>query len=503
MEKKSTIARRVGELHLLPGYYPAPVIRALVEVARTLATDAFLVGGTVRDWLLGRAPGDLDLTTSCSAESFCRSLIRELGGGALVRLGTTGEEAVRVVWQGLDIDVSTFRGGATTLEEDLGLRDFTINAMAADLVGLVEGVGGRLLVDPLGGRADLEAGVLRHCPRAFIDDPLRLLRGYRFMATRGMELAQDTEREIRREAGKISRVAAERIRYELDLIMAASSGAEALWRMHEAGLLRVLLPELYAGEGVEQPGFHHLDVFHHSFLALREIEHLVVRPQRGYPESRRHFSDYLRRPRIGGCLKWAALCHDIGKPAARGGADGENSRVTFYGHDEIGREIFTGLARRLKWSNEDRLLVENLIAMHMHPFHLCNVRRTGDLSRRAVLKLCRRAGEHLPGLFLLAMADSLASRGELKPAGMEAELADLYREVQQIVEEHIRPAASGPPLLRGRDLIEEFKLQPGPVFSRILDELQVQQIEGRLSNRHEALAWVADFLRLSAGKGDH
>ena len=133
--------------------------------------------------------------------------------------------------------------------------------------------------------------------------------------------------------------------------------------------------------------------------------------------------------------------------------------------------------------------------MHMHPFHLCGNLAGGELTKRAALKICRRAGHNLPGLFLLAMADSLASRGELKPDNMEEQLALLYDRVCTIYQDHIRPTLAGPPLLGGRDLIEEFRLPPGPVFSVILEELQSLQVEGELNSRQEALAWVKKFLR--------
>jgi poly(A) polymerase len=139
--------------------------------------------------------------------------------------------------------------------------------------------------------------------------------------------------------------------------------------------------------------------------------------------------------------------------------------------------------------------------MHMHPFHLCNVRRREPLSKRAVLKLSQRAGADLDGLFLLAMADSLASRGDKKPPRMEAELVELFGQVLRIIEEDIRPVAAGPPLLTGDDLITELGLTPGPLFRTILRELEALRVEGRITARKEALAWVAAFVANGGGDG--
>ena len=131
----------------------------------------------------------------------------------------------------------------------------------------------------------------------------------------------------------------------------------------------------------------------------------------------------------------------------------------------------------------------------MHPFHLCNVQREETISKRAALKLCRRAGNSLTGLFLLAMSDSLASRGEKKPEHMEEELVTLFNAVQKIYDENIAPVLDGPRLLSGKDLIEEYKLAPGPFFSEILDELETARVEGKVVDRQTALDWVKEFLQ--------
>jgi poly(A) polymerase len=494
MEKESRVAERVAEIGGALASFPAVLIDAISSVARTRSLPVYIVGGTLRDWLLGCIPHDLDLTVASGAEGFSRDLIAVLGSGTLVRLGTDNDEAVRVVWQGLDIDISAFRGKAITLAQDLALRDFTVNGMAVELSEFQQTGNAGKLIDPLGGLRDLKSGLLRHCPHAFQDDPLRLLRAYRFMATLGFQLDAITAGEVRSSAAAILEVAAERVRYELDLIMQSDRSSVVLWKMHEVGLLQHILPELYAGEGVEQPDFHHLDVFHHNFQALREMEQILSVPEMVYPEQKKDVHAYLVTEGARVTLKWVALLHDIAKPAARGEAVAGGVRVTFHGHDEMGREQFDALARRLKWSNESRKRAGDLIAMHMHPFHLCNVRREAALSRRAALKICRRAGDQLPGLFLLAMADSLASRGELKPENMEDELVALYCEVAAMYDEYIRPALSGPPLLGGKDLIEDCQLQPGPIFSKVLDELQALQVEGQITTKEQALAWVARFL---------
>jgi poly(A) polymerase len=495
MEKKRTVHRTSLTGLLKP--WPAEIGNALRRLAAGTG-EIFISGGTVRDRLLGLTAGDLDLTVVRDAVGCCRRLIGLLGGGAFVELGRTGEDVGRVVWRGVTVDIAGFRGGARTIAEDLRRRDYTVNAMAVPLSSLADGRNAEL-IDPLNGCEDLRLDRLRACSGAFADDPLRMLRGFRFQATLGFTLEEATLAEIGRHAGLIAGPAAERISYELALIMDSDRACPVFRVMDAVGLLSHIVPELSAGLGVEQPEFHHLDVHAHSFAAFEQMEAIIASPGRYYPHAAGRLADYLAVGPLRRCLKWAALCHDIGKPATRKIAEGQDGRVTFHNHDETGRDIFQLFAERLKWSKEERERTAGLIGMHMHPFHLCNVRRREALSKRAVLKLCQRAGADLDGLFLLAMADSLASRGVKKPPQMEEELVALFAEVLTILEEDIRPVASGPPLLTGGDLIAELGLTPGPIFGVILQELEALRVEGTITERDQALAWVIAFLADGAG----
>lgn len=474
---------------------PAELLQALIRIAEKNDVRMYLVGGTVRDCLLGRISHDLDLAVSGRALTVAKLLQRELGGGTLVDLSGPDDEAIRVVWRGEQVDLSAFRADAKSIEEDLRLRDFTINAMAVQLLEVVGDVPTRTLLDPTGGLVDLRQGRIRHCPGAFIADPVRMLRGYRLCATLGFHLEEGTKKAITQHAPLIVNVAAERICYELKMIFTSPRTTETLRDMGETELLRRLLPELYLGEGVEQPEFHHLDVFDHCFLALQMMETIIAEPDRFFPGHGDKITGYLKEERLVRCLKWAALMHDIGKPATKEIRADKDGRVTFYRHDEVGRELFKQFADRSKWSKADTELVGGLIDMHMHPFHLCNVQREDGISKRAALNLCRRAENDLTGLFLLAMSDSLASLGEKKPERMEDELVTLFHTVRKMYDENIAPVLHGPRLLTGKDLIEECNLVPGPLFSEILDELETARVEGTVVDRKTALDWVNEFLQ--------
>lgn len=474
--------------------YPTRLLTALQGVAAELGRELFLVGGTVRDWLLDLPANDLDFTVDCDAVRCCRCLIRNLNGGTFVPLGAAEEEAGRVVWRSLTIDFSSFRPGATSIEEDLSIRDFTVNGMALQFSVFMDPSATLRLIDPLQGVVDLKAGVLRACPGAFISDPLRMLRGYRLWARFGFSFDAETEGSIVEHAALLNRVSVERISYEMDCIMESGRAHEVIAAMAQSGLLFQVVPGLKDGVGISQPESHHLDVFGHCLAALANMEQILKEPETFYPQCSEILQEYLQRPGMKSVLKWTALLHDLGKPATRKIREDKGGRITFYNHDEVGRGLVQELGRELRWANDKRDRIAALTGMHMHPFHLCNVQRDQGLSKKACLKLSKRAGDDLIGLFFLAMADSLAGKGEKSPEAMEQELGDLLCEVLETYTRDIEPALHGPRLVAGKDLIEMFSLQPGPKFAQILDALQEAQVEGEVSSREEALEWVARFL---------
>jgi len=470
--------------------YPELLRNCLRAVEHDSAGGLYVAGGAVRDWLLGASPRDLDLTLPVDAVETAKKFARTLGGTFV--LLDAEEDVARVVWQGYCIDFSGFRNRCATIEEDLCQRDFTINALAVRFVSGGPGLAPSLVIDPTGGLDDLRAGCIRTpSTRVLLADPLRLLRAYRFMAALGFVIEEKTLAAIRTNSAKVLKAAAERISYELGLIMATPRASSCFAAMGDTGLLRAIFPELEAGQGLVQPPSHHLDVFFHNLEALSCMEKLLLNPEEHFPGQGRIFTDYIDAARNRSLLKWASLFHDVGKPAAQ---EIVGERITFYNHDRAGTEIFSQIVERLRWPREDRCRTGRLIALHMWPFHLSNTRLKTGITRKACLRLVKAIEDDLPGLFLLAMADSLAGQGPLKPADMEKNLADLFSEVNGVYEEHIRPVISMPPLLSGHDLIKEFALEPGPVFREIIEGLERAQVEGEVSGRRQAVDWVRRFL---------
>ncbi|MGI6656931.1 MAG: HD domain-containing protein [Desulfobulbus sp.] len=481
---------------------PSGLRAALVRLLRDRGGPLYLSGGAVRDLLRGQPPGDVDLTVANDARGWAAALARMLGG-AYVPLGRQ-EDAARMVCGQLVVDIAAFREGAATILDDLRLRDLTVNALAvpldALLTGTVAGTDPVDLLDPTGGRWDLEAGRIRLISeKSLLDDPLRLLRVFRFAATLDWTVDEGTLALVQRHRELLARPSPERIAHELDLIMAVAGAHRAIAAMAETGLLWVVLPELAAGVGMEQPASHHLDVFHHSLEALLWMGRIIEEPGRWFPANREEVCAYLAREHRPRQLRWAALLHDLGKPITFARRADRDDRITFYNHDRAGAHMVRAFARNLRWSNEDREAVALLIEGHMRPFHLVNSARRTPLSLRAAIRLIRWVGEDLPGLFCLAMADSLAGQGEGRWERMEAELADLYHQIEEIRQQYVKPVQTAPPLVTGRDLITLLQLEPGPLFKVILEGVELARMEGRVRDREAALAFARELALARTG----
>jgi poly(A) polymerase len=352
------------------------------------------------------------------------------------------------------------------------------------------------ILDPAGGLKDLQDKILRSTSAAvFVSDPLRLLRAFRFMAAFAFRIEPNTIKQIREHIHLLFLVSEERIAYELDAIMAVPEAITTIALMHENGVLQELVPELYRGVGVKQPASHHLDVFEHGIAALEHMERVQKDPGKYFPGYGELLIDYLQGKRRNILLKWAALFHDLGKPDTHEIREDRGGRITFYNHDKEGARIFDIIADRLKWGRGGREIVSRFISVHMWPFHLNNALKKTGLTPKAYLRLIKTVGDEFPGLFMLAMADSLAGRGTGKPPGMEQDMASLFHEVENVYRQTIQPALAKR-LLSGSDLIEIFGLEPGPKFREIFDSLESAQVDGEVQDREQALSWVKNYMKL-------
>jgi poly(A) polymerase len=415
--------------------------------------QALLVGGCVRDILLDRDPADYDVTTDATPAQVMELFPDSLGIGA--QFGV-----VLVPRDGNKVEVATFRCDvgysdgrhpdevvyARSPQEDVSRRDFTINGL------LMKHDTGEVL-DYVGGRADLSAGVIRAIgepERRFTEDKLRMLRAVRFAARFAYTIDPDTFAAIRKHASEIHLVSPERIRDELTRLLTEGSARRGFELLDDTGLLRELLPEISVMKGIQQPPEYHPegDVWIHTRMMLDGL------PAGTSPT-----------------LAWGVLLHDAGKPPTFRPASETGDRIRFDGHVDVGVRMAEAICRRLRFANEETEQVKALVANHMKFKDVAQMRKS--TLKRFVRQ--PRFAEHLE----LHRLDCSASHGRL----------DAYRAVQDFLAatppEQVRPAK----LLSGDDLVG-MGFQPGPAFQRILTAIEDAQLDGALQTKEDAITFV-------------
>ncbi len=455
---------------------------------------AWLVGGTVRDLVLGIEPLDIDLAVAGDPREPARRFADRIGGSFFVLSEQFG--ACRVVCPpaprgeaepacpGRTWDFVALRG--SSIEEDLRARDFTVNAMAVELPGT------DAVIDPLGGRADLAARRLKAAGNtAFDDDPLRLLRAVRLERESGLRADRETEQLICSRASLAARPAPERIFTEMVRLLQAPAPAGGISRLDDLGLLEPLLPEVYVLKGIGQNEYHHLDVYDHTLANMTALDRVLRGPGAFFPGQARELG--RRRERAFGGAGWrsvmmfASLLHDIAKPFCR--SRGDDGQVRFLGHDSLGAGMAAALLGRLNAPGEALRTVSLLVRRHMRFEGLLQQRPP---SARARLRYLRATAPLSPELIMLSVSDRLSVRGRLvstQDIEMHLELA------REMMEMCFAPESAPPPrLLRGDDLIRELKLEPGPVIGRLLDRIQEEQQLGHVTTRSQALEAAARLL---------
>lgn len=464
-----------------------------LAVARTALAGApvWLVGGAVRDRLLDRPTKDLDLAVRGDVEAAARALARSARAAVFPLSEEFG--AWRVVGRdgGWQADLSPL--GGETIEDDLALRDFTVNAIAEPLDGGEP-------VDPTGGISDLSARRLRMVSeQAFARDPLRVMRLPRFACELGLEVDPGTRAAAAAEAPRLRDVAQERVFAELRRVVGATDPLHGLELMHEIGATAAVLPELEELRGIEQSHYHHLDVHDHTLAVLAETVAIERDPAAAFGDEHgaaltellaQPFSDELTR---GSALRFGALLHDIAKPQTRGVMEG--GRITFFDHDRQGAELSRAILTRLKTSEKLRAHVAALARHHLRLGFLVHER---PLSPRQVHGYLRRCQPVEVDVSLLSVADRLATRGRKADEAIAKHL-DLARELigpALAWDAGERPIA----LIRGDQLADALGIARGPRLGELLAELEAAQYAGEVTTREQAVAHARRVLDADAGR---
>ena len=431
---------------------PRELANSICATLREHGYQAFLVGGCVRDLLLGREPADYDVATNATPDEVLELFPDGLTVGA--QFGV-----ILVYRENLKVEVATFRADigysdgrhpdrveySRSPEADAQRRDFTIN-------GLLMHPDTSEVFDYVGGQNDLHARAIRAIgdpARRFAEDKLRLMRAVRFAARFGFNIEPITFKAIRQHAHEVNTVSAERLRDELTKLLTEGAARRGFELLDQTGLLHVVLPEIEAMKGVQQPPQFHPegDVWIHTRMMIERL-----------PSG------------VSPTLAWSVLLHDVGKPPTFKSAQETGDRIRFDGHVDVGVRMAQNICHRLRFANDDTDQIMALVANHMR---FKDVEQMKPSTLKRFLRL-PRFDEHLE----LHRLDCVCSHGRL----------DSYTYVERVLAEtppeKIRPTR----LMTGDDL-KALGYQPGPVFSEILDAVEDAQLEGQVNDRDQALAY--------------
>ncbi|MBM3940196.1 MAG: HD domain-containing protein [SAR202 cluster bacterium] len=490
----------------------SPALRSLLAHIRSLSAamgaPAYIVGGSVRDALLGMRVADLDIALDGDAFAFADALAASAGGVAVTRDALRRASRIVVPLDGkgaphAQVDVTELK--APTVERDLALRDFTVNAMAVPVDAFGERGWRSAIIDPLSGARDLADGALRLAsPSALSDDPSRLLRAVRIAFARGLRIDGATVDALRRDAHLLPRVAPERLQEEMLKLLDVPEPGDALLALDDARLLTTLVPELEAGRDCTQPKEHYWNVLPHGIHTVGFAERVLRRD--GLPagmaeivpwsreiETRFHGAAFAHGHPRATFLKLAALLHDAAKPATK--APDATGRVRFLGHPERGAEMARDILRRLRFSNLAVEHVRLMVAEHLRPSQLAPHGRLP--SRRATWKYYRDLEGAAVDTVYLSLADYLAARGPLVEFPRWRERV---RIATCVLEGHeARGAvAKARRVVDGHDLMRALGLPPGPALGRLLDAVHEAVGAGDISTKRQALALAKRLMKSNA-----
>lgn len=440
----------------------------------------YIVGGSVRDLLLGRTPTDYDIAVTGNPEQFAKKLIAK-SNGHFVRLGKPGQMIIRVISGDLIFDITSLNG--TSIEHNLNQRDFTINAIAYDLYK-------EKIIDCLGGLQDLASKKVRMVSKdIFKKDPVRLIRAYRIGACLNFEIEAKTGDAIKSDTKLIKNMPGERTRVELFTMLGTSISYLYLSQMAINGLLTAIFPDLERLKGCYPNHYHQFDGFEHTMRAFSHLESIVNDPENMLPDASTKIHQYIdkNRPAL---IKCAILFHDIGKPLTK--TLDRNGKCHFYGHARKSADMARKIGQRLRFSNHERQFIDGIIRNHMKPLSLFTAHDKKSLTQKAIIRFYKKCAEYTPAVLLVAIADTKAKQNKISQKG-NAFISFLKQMIFEYFYEY-QPLGDEPPLITGHDLIHVFGLSPSPLFKKILNLVDDARLTKTINNRSEALELIKDVL---------
>jgi len=479
------------------------ILQVVYRLAQKRKEKVYLVGGAVRDLLLQKPSGkDFDFVTAGKTRDLAKEVAVEAGGHVFPldqSLGTW-----RVVIQKRkkksELDFSTMLG--RDIMDDLKQRDFTINSMAFALQNFFQAEPPSLL-DPMNGLADLRQKVLRaNSEESLRQDPLRMLRAFRFASTLGLQLDPETLRLIQKNKDQILHSAGERIRSEFFAALAENQADRFLRDLYHSGLLEKIFPEVQAWENLDQGVYHDFPLLEHAFRTVKAAEWILAHLQDLYPAvaiSLEHYFSQMVEEGITrkALFKFAAFIHDSGKPSTRS-FDPDTQSIRFFDHDQQGQKINALIGRRMKLSKKSIRILSELTRQHMR---LLSLARTKKVTPRAQYRFFRDLGQEGIAASLLALADKLAAKKFDLHWPLGEDLPDDLARIKEVAEKLLRyyyedfALKTQKPLLNGREIMEAFGIPQGKEVGNFLAKLREAEIAGLVHTREEALEFLKNIDR--------
>lgn len=499
---KAARSKEIPQVEYIPSEMTTQLPEIVQRVRAALPPDQeiYLVGGAVRDMLLGRAVKDFDFLVPEKAITLGRKVANVLKADFYPLDPERG--AGRVIFNEggsrITLDFITIQGG--DIDSDLAARDVTINAMAIDLRQP------DALLDPFGGAQDLIGKLVKACsPRSFSSDPVRIIRAVRMAAVFGMRIDKDTKSLMRAAASGLPTVSPERLRDEFFKLLAAPKPGTSIRALDLLGALDPIFPEIAPLRKLEQPSPHAFDVWNHILHVLGRLDlilellgdgvgaegagdmqsGLIVQKLGRYREQ---FKGHLGQEPVPdhsrlALLYFAALMHDAGKATTQ--SRDENGRIHFYEHEIVGAEMVAERGRALHLSNDEIEVLAMIVKHHGRPYLL--TKEGIPPTRRAVYRFFRDTGPAGVEICLLSLADFLGKFDAQVPQDELAKHVDTLRTLFEAFFEHAHEQISPPMLVNGEDLMREFDLKPGPKIGELLEAVREAQAAGEVGDRDAAL----------------
>ena len=475
------------------------LLKKIASTAIKNNQEAYLVGGFIRDSLLGRETNDIDIAVTGDSLTLSNQVADLIKGNFFIldRLNRVARIETNLNRHKYHIDFSAIE---KDISQDLDRRDFTINAMAVHLQDIDNPQSH--IIDPYKGLGDINRKSIKAVNNLiFNNDPSRLLRAVRLAATLNFKINSTTERLIKNRQDLTARIPGEHIRIELLKLLSTPGTQQWLRYLDKLGLLTRIIPEINHLKKVQQPKEHYWDVYNHSLETVGTTELLLRESNWRYNTGNllrdtlwsrdisKHFNNNIsvdsKRSHL---LKMGALLHDIAKPATK--KIDHEGRMRFLGHPKLGSQMSENILQRLRFSNKEIRIVKTLVYNHLRPAQMSN---TGLPTNRAVYRFFRDAEGSGLDIIFLALADFLATKGPLLDV---KEWKEHNLLMKYILQEHLRQKTviAVPRIINGNDLMDIFGLSPGPIIGRLLKKLDEARAAGEFETRDQALEYIESYL---------